>query len=139
MDFESGHADIEVRLVEDDSFTTDLWGPFSFAFADKLAEGDEIAAITVKAFYNADSVKQKLKPKTPDMTIFTDISALVVDPAYTATIQADADGNNTVVYAKFQHPGTLYQGIGIKATLIFEITTTAGAKKPFYFHSLVIK
>lgn len=139
MDFESGHANIEVRLVEDDSFATDLWGPFAFAFADKLSSGDELFAVTVKAFYNASSVKQKLKPDLPDMTVFTDISALVVDPAYAATIEADDDGNNTVVYAKFQHPGTALQGLGIKATLVFEITTTAGAKKPFYFHSLVVK
>ena len=137
MDFED-HDDIEIRYVEANDFATDLWGPFSFAFVDKLAEGDEISAITVKAFYNPNSVKQKLKPKV-DEASFSTITNLVVDPTYPPTIQADDDGDNTVVYAKFQHPGIVYKSLGIKATLVFEITTTAAAKKPFYFHSLVIE
>ena len=83
-------------------------------------------------------MKQKLKPKT-DEDAFTDISASVVDPAYAPTIQADDDGNDTVVYVKFQHPGLAYKSLGIKATLVFELTTAALGKKPFYFHSVLIK
>lgn len=111
--------DIEVM------YYTDLWGVYSFDFSDALPTGDTISLVTVNAYIG--NVRHK-----SNLSEFTDISILLIDPAYVPQI---VDG--TKVYVKFQYPGTDYANQ--KASLIFEITTDSVAKHPFYFKYVKIR
>ena len=111
--------DIEVM------YYTDLWGVYSFDFSNALPTGDTISAVTVEAYVGNVTHKSNLSE-------FTDISILLIDPAYAAQIV-----DSTKVYVKFQYPGSDYANQ--KASLIFEITTDSGAKHPFYFKYVKIR
>ncbi|MCG7852757.1 MAG: hypothetical protein MIO92_09565 [Methanosarcinaceae archaeon] len=111
--------DIEVM------YYTDLWGVYSFDFSNALPIGDTISAVTVEAYVGNVTHKSNLSE-------FTDISILLIDPAYAPQIV-----DSTKVYVKFQYPGSDYANQ--KASLIFEITTDSGAKHPFYFKYVKIR
>lgn len=121
MDFSSGHDNIDLRYYADD------WGPYSFEFADALPESDTIDSVTVKAYLG------KVKP-TATLSEETDMSSEIIDSDYTPQVS-----NNTAVLVKFKYPAAVSTYKGEKATLIFEITTAAGGKYPFYFHSVRIR
>ena len=106
-------------------YYTDLWGVYSFDFSDALPTGDTISAVTVEAYVGNVTHKSNLSE-------FTDISILLIDPAYVPQIV-----DNTKVYVKFQYPGSDYANQ--KASLIFEITTDSLAKHPFYFKYVKIR
>lgn len=121
MDFETDHVDIDLRYYSDD------WGPFSFELSDALPSGDTLSAVTVKAYLG------QVKP-TATLSQETDMSSEIIDPDYTPQVSDD-----TKVLVKFKYPASVSTYKGKKATLIFEITTAAGAKHAFYFHSVRIR
>jgi len=119
-----GYATRTTQTIEV-MYYTDLWGVYSFDFSNALPTGDTISAVTVNAYVG--NVRHR-----SNLSEFTDISASLIDPAYTPQII-----DSTKVYVKFQYPGNTYANE--KASLIFEITTDSGAKHPFYFKYVKIR
>jgi len=99
-------------------------GPYTFSFNQAIPHlSVTIAAVTVKAYSG------KVRPKD-SLDDFTEITSSLIDPDYPIV------ANGTDVYIKFQWPGDDYKGT--KATLVFELTFSSGAKHPFYFYALEI-
>lgn len=111
--------DIEV------GYYTDLWGPYVFPFVHKLPAGDTLDSVDVRAFIGTVE-------RTSDLTGLTEITSDLIDSGFTPAIS-----NDTNVVVKFQYPGDDYKGES--ASLVFEITTTAGGKHSFYHHFVVIQ
>lgn len=122
------------RETIDVGYYTDLWGPYTFDFPictsltandGLIPYGDTIDSATVKAYLGSAD-------RTTDLTGLTDITTSLIDPDYTPTVY----GTHSV-QVKFQYPGSTYNGM--YATLVFEITTTAGGKREFFFQHVAIK
>ena len=124
-DFES--SEISVR------YFTDLWGVYRFQFPTCTSAtandgvipfGDSISSVDVKAYIG------NVGPKS-DLGEFTAISASLIDPAYAPQVDGE------FILVKFQYPGSWRAGE--KCTLIFEITTSAAGKYPFFFKYVKIQ
>ena len=113
-----GEESIDIR------YNTDLWGVFKFDFEPCLPDGAVISSVAIKAYQGNVGPKSTLSEETEIATL--------VDDGYVPTIS-----NDTEVNVKFQYPGDSYKGQ--KATVIFEITTSAAAVHPFYFKYLKIR
>jgi len=126
LDFDEQSIDIR--------YFTNLWGPYSFAFPPCSSATANDGVIPYGTTIQTVSVKAYIGNVTPSATLAseTDITATLIDPAYTPVVSAD-----TNVLVKFQHPGVAYKGE--KATLIFELTLDTNAKHPFYFKYLRIR
>lgn len=114
-------------------YFTDDWGPYGFKFPiasavtandGTIPYGTTIASATVKAYQGNVNRKSTLADET-------EVTGLI-DTDYAPTI---SDGHT--VNVKFAYPGTTFKGQ--KATLIFELTLSTGAKNPFYFQYLRIR
>ena len=118
MDFEV-HEDVEIRTC------TDLWGIFQFELSGGIPVGTTISDVTVKAYLGRLTSED-------DLTAATDISALMIDPAYVPIITSD-----TIINVRFQYPGDDYRGN--RATIVFNITlAVSNATYCFYCHSFRI-
>lgn len=106
-------------------YYSDLWGGYSFNFASALPSGASLASCTVRAFIG------NVKPSS-DLEDFTEVTALLIDPAYTP-----ATFDLTKVLVKFQYPGVTYANQ--KASLVFECKTDNAAKHPFIFKYVKIQ
>jgi len=111
-------ADFDEESIEIRYFT-DLWGVYQYEMSPLLPTDAIINAVSVRAFLG--NVRSNA-----DLSGETEITADFVDPSYTPTITDD-----TIINVKFQYPGTDYRDE--KVTVIFEVTTSASAKHPFYF------
>jgi uncharacterized surface anchored protein len=125
-------ADFTQTDIELDYYTDD-WGPYSFNFPiassatandGLLPYGTTIQSVSVNAYQGNVNRKSTLGDET-------EISGLV-DADYTPTISGD-----DTVLVKFAHPGASYKTQ--KATLIFELTLSNGAKNAFYFQYVRIR
>ena len=114
------------------NYYSDMWGPFTFNFPVESAVGkadgvlpfgDSVTSVSVKAYLGKVS-------RTSDLASETDITTDIVDPSYAPIVGPDS------VKVRFQYPPSTYKGK--KATVVFEITTTNGAKTAFFFHYLRI-
>ena len=114
-----GEENIEIR------YFTDLWGVYQFEMSPLLPANAIINTVTVRAFLG------NVKSNT-DLSGETEISSDFVDPSYSPVITDD-----TVINVKFQYPGDTYRDE--KVTVIFEVTTNASAKHPFYFKYFKIR
>jgi hypothetical protein len=110
---------IEIR------YFTDLWGVFQYEMSPLLPTNAIINAVAVRAFIG--NVKTNA-----DLSGETEITSDFVDPSYAPVITDD-----TVINVKFQYPGVTYRDE--KVTIIFEVTTNASAKHPFYFKYFKIR
>ena len=121
-------ADIEI------GYYTDNWGPYSFQFpiASAITENDgtipfnsTISSVVVSAYQGNVNRKSTLADETA-------IPGLI-DTDYTPTINATGD----MVAIEFAYPATTFKGQ--KATIIFALTLSTGAKKAFYFQYVRIR
>lgn len=112
MDFNQG--EIVVR------YYSDLWGPFSFNFSDALPDGDMIVDCTVRSFFG------RVKAST-DILSLTETTSDLIDGTL---------ASGTSVDVKLQYPGASLEG---KHSLVFEVTTIAGAKHSFFFYKVVVE
>ena len=119
--------DIEIRYFSDD------WGPFSFNFPSSSSQsaedgaipfGDTIAGAAVKAYTG------NVKPGM-DLGDQEDLTSVLIDSTKPPVVSP----NNIQVY--FNYPGSTHTNK--KATLIFELTLTSGAKHAFYYTYVKIK
>lgn len=120
-------ADWIEKIIEI-GYNTDLWGPYSFqlpicssAIANdgKIPYGDSIASVTVEAYPG------NLK-RTSDISEFTEMGAVLIDPAFVPVIS----GGDTIKI-KLQYAGDDYKGT--KITLVYKVTLASGGTRSFYF------
>ena len=114
--------------------SSDLWGPHLWGFPacssatandGMIPYGTIIGAVDVYAYIG------NVKPSS-DLSDFTEISALLIDPGYVPVVVDDVN-----VSAKFQWPGDTYKGE--KATLLFHLTLSNGAEHVFYWQYVRIE
>ena len=117
MDFDS-HENIKIRYYSDN------WGPFSFDLTDAIPSGSTLTSVSVKAYLG------KVRP-ADDLSSETEITSSVIDADYTPQII-----DSVKVSVKFKYSATYKDQ---KATIIFEVTTSTGAKHPIYFHSVDVE
>lgn len=119
MDFKTNAGGVGSIELRDDS---DAWGPFEMDFVNGIPSGQTVVAVTLSAY--AEKVTKK-----DDLTGKSNIKDLILEP--------DSEITNGTKYSfKLQHPGDSYRGI--KATLIFMITTNTGGKFPFFFYPVKV-
>ena len=115
-------------------YFTDNWGPYSFNFpiASGLSENDgmipynsTIASVAVKAYQGNVSRKSTLADET-------EVTAMI-DTDYAPVVNTAGD----TVSIKLQYPNVSFKGQ--KATIIFELTLSTGAKKSFYAQYVQIR
>ena len=124
--------DFEIVPIQINYFS-DYWGPFTFTLPIESAAGandgmipfgDSVASVNVRSFLGKLSIDDDLS----EATEVTDL----VDPTFTPTVTSDT------VTVRLQCPASSALA-GKKLTLVFEITTTSGAKNAFFFHYVKVK
>lgn len=111
---------IEVRHYSDN------WGPFTFDFDDAIPTSDTVASALVSAYEGNVTAKDDLDDET-------EVTGLI-DTGDQAPSCSD-----TTVSVYFVHPGAAYVGAEKRATLVFKLTLTSGAKHTFFFQYVYIK
>jgi len=107
---------IEIR------YFSDAWGPFVFDFADAIPDGDSIDTVDVKAYEGI------IRPS----------DAVAGWDEITDLVEAAPSVVGTTIEVTLQYP-TDTTLKNTRATLVFELTMTSGAKHPFFFHHINIK